>query len=141
MKLTLQKTVLAIALLSAGAANAEAVKTVDQPYQPAPEAPATGSVAPAASAKDSPLDGVIADNPITKLQTNRSVASQLESLAIKSGWLLIWDAPDFQLDYVVAVNTDIVKAVQEIVDAANGVEARLRASFYRGNNVIRVTEY
>lgn len=139
---------LLLAVLLGGAASAfaaEEVQSVDKPYMPGEASgatdPATGLRPQAPAADEKLVDQVIADNPVTKLVPGRSVSTQLAAIAKKSGWTLIWDTTDFQLDEEVSVSTDIVKTVQTIVESANGLDTRLKAAFYRGNNVIRVTEY
>lgn len=137
-----------VALLC-GAASvfaAEDVQSVDKPYVPAEaktdKSDGSGNVGlPITPADDKLVDQVIADNPVTTLLSGRSIAMQLAVIAKKSGWTLIWDTSDFQLEQEVSVSTDIVKTVQIIVESANGLDTRLKAAFYRGNNVIRVTEY
>ncbi len=137
-----------VALLC-GAASvfaAEDVQNVDKPYVPAEaktdKSDGSGDVGlPITPADDKLVDQVIADNPVTTLLSGRSIAMQLAVIAKKSGWTLIWDTSDFQLEQEVSVSTDIVKTVQIIVESANGLDTRLKAAFYRGNNVIRVTEY
>lgn len=118
---------------------------MDKPYPHTEVGGASGSnvgqPAQGPAADEKLVDQVIADNPVTKLMPGRSIATQLGVIAKKSGWTLIWDTSDFQLDEEVSVSTDIVKTVQTIVESANGLDTRLKASFYRGNNVIRVTEY
>lgn len=138
---------LLVALLCAAASSfaASEVQSVDKPYVPGEASGAADAAAgqrQASPATDEKLvDQVIADNPVTKLVPGRSIATQLSAIAKKSGWTLIWDTSDFQLDEEVSVSTDIVKTVQTIVESANGLDTRLKAAFYRGNNVIRVTEY
>lgn len=142
------KTSVLVAMLC-GAASvfaAEEVQSVDKPYVPADakteKADAQGNTGlPISPADDKLVDQVIAENPVTTLVAGRSIATQLAVIAKKSGWTLIWDTSDFQLEQEVSVSTDIVKTVQTIVESANGLDTRLKAAFYRGNNVIRVTEY
>lgn len=141
------KSSLLVALFcgAASAFAASEVQSVDKPYLPAEAAGSAEAVPgqrhPAPAGDEKLVDQVIADNPVTKLVPGRSIATQLAVIAKKSGWTLIWDTSDFQLDEEVSVSTDIVKTVQTIVESANGLDTRLKAAFYRGNNVIRVTEY
>lgn len=137
------KTPLLVALIcgAASAFAASEVQSVDKPYPHTEAGGAAGQPVQAPGTDEKLVDQVIADNPVTKLVPGRSIATQLGALAKKSGWTLIWDTSDFQLDEEVSVSTDIVKTVQTIVESANGLDTRLKASFYRGNNVIRVTEY
>lgn len=117
--------------LVCGVAHAETIKKVEKPYVAAPEVP----VAPGKT-----VDEVIAKNPVTTLEPGKSVATQLRKIAAESGWDLSWEVADFQLDRKVEISTDIVKAVEAVIESANGGEVKLRADFYRGNHFIRVTE-
>lgn len=146
MNLKLKKSLLVVLLCGATSAfGASEVQSVDKPYLPGEAAGstdgATGHRQSAPAADEKLVDQVIADNPVTKLVPGRSIATQLAAIAKKSGWTLIWDTSDFQIDDEISVSTDIVKTVQTIVESANGLDTRLKAAFYRGNNVIRVTEY
>lgn len=130
-----QKCVLGMTVIAStfvmGIANADSFKKVDKPYSPETTAP----VAPEKSA-----DEVIQANPMTTLVADKSVAAQLRKIATDAGWELSWEVNDFQLDSNVAISTDIVKAVEAIIQSANMGSLKLRADFYRGNNFIRVTE-
>lgn len=138
----MKKTTIIAALIAALGAPvfAQAVKTVDAPYD------AEGQMAAAEKAEkvDEALkaaDAVIGANPFTQLKPGQSVAAQMEEIANRGGWSLSWEAADFQLDRVVPISTDIEKAVNTVVESANAGESKLRVTFYRGNNMIRVTDF
>lgn len=139
MKYNLMKLA-AVAALAAAAVNAsaqQAVKTVDAPYiPPAASADALIPVGKAAGVAD-----VIGKNPIMTLKSGKAVSAQLQEMATSSGWQLIWDAADFSIEQPVTVSSDFVKAVSTVLESANQAGSRLKATFYRGNNIVRITEF
>jgi hypothetical protein len=124
---------------SAQTTPSQGVKTVDAPY-----------VAPNAEkdAKDAipvkpavPVDDVIGANPYTTLAAGKAVSAQLQQLATASGWQLIWEATDFNVEQKVTVSSDFVRAVTTVIESANLSGIRLKATFYKGNNMVRITEF
>ena len=132
------KAALAAIILTVGlAAVAQPVKTVDAPYVPK-------GAAPAKSAQDLPFASVAAlpvdANPTMYLLPTKSVATQLHEIAALAGWSLVWEASDFTPVNKVLISSDFIKAVGIVIDSANLDRANLKATFYRGNNIVRVTE-
>lgn len=136
----IKATVIAAALLSSLSASAQqAVKTVDEPYIPAGQAQEPdGAVIPVSAAKG--VEEVIGANPFSSLVPNKTISDQLQKMAADAGWQLIWEAPDFSIEQKVTVSSDFVKAVTTVIESANLKGTRLKATFYRGNNLVRVTE-
>lgn len=138
----MKKTTIIAALIASlsGPALAQAVKTVDTPFDLTIGREAAEQAEKARAAQQA-ADAAIAGNPLTQLVAGISVASQMEEIAVKSGWTMSWEAADFQLDRSVPISTDIEKAVMTVVESANAGESKLRVTFYRGNNMIRVTDF
>mgnify|MGYP001627112172 CR=1 FL=1 len=113
---------------------------------PAPAVASEKASAPQPAAKDSKASAPAkpaepAAPKMVSLDIGKTIYSQLVGMAEAEGWRLIWDAPDFSLDHPVSVSAKFVEAIQAVIDSANLAGARLRADFYRGNNVVRVTEF
>ena len=132
------KAALAAILLTVGlVAMAQPVKTVDAPYVPKGATPdKTAPDLPFASAAALP----VAANPTMYLLPTKSVATQLHEMAALAGWSLVWEASDFTPVNKVLISSDFIKAVGIVIDSANLDRANLKATFYRGNNIVRVTE-
>ncbi|MDP3169731.1 MAG: TcpQ domain-containing protein [Polaromonas sp.] len=132
------KAALAAILLTVGlVATAQPVKTVDAPYVPKGAAPAKSAPdLPFAPAAALPVDA----NPTMYLLPTKSVATQLHEMAALVGWSLVWEASDFTPVNKVLISSDFIKAVGIVIDSANLDRANLKATFYRGNNIVRVTE-
>lgn len=137
MKEEMMKLAVGVAfLISAVAASAQqAVKTVDAPYVP----PSSAVAIPVVAAKG--VDDVIGANPFMSLVPGKTVAEQLRQMGATSGWQLLWEAADFSIEQKVQVSSDFVSAVTTIVNSANQTGTKLKATFYRGNNIVRVTEF
>ena len=133
MKLSLIAAGMCLAL---SATAQQGVKTVDAPYVPA----ASGTVAiPVKNAQA--VDDVIGANPFTSLTAGKAISSQLQQLAKENGWQLIWEATDFNVEQKVTVSSDFVKAITTVIESANLSGSRLKATFYKGNKTVRVTEF
>lgn len=129
----------AIIFASVGANAQTSVRTVDAPYvAPRATVPAADDI-PVAPSKS--LDDLIGANPNLDLVAGKTVAAQLTSMAKAAGWQLIWEAADFTIEHRVTVSSDFIKAVTTVIESANVVGTRLKADFYKGNNIVRVTEF
>lgn len=88
---------------------------------------------------------VIAPLPVTvasfEIEKGKRVDEQLRSYGKRSGWDLVWQAPDFVLDQNMTIPGDFESSVLFFLRGANESGARLRAVFYRGNKTVRVTEF
>jgi hypothetical protein len=135
MKLSLIAAGMCLAL---SAAAQQGVKTVDAPYVPAANATLGINAIPVKSA--AAVDDVIGANPFTSLVAGKAISTQLQQLATASGWQLIWEAADFNVEQKVTVSSDFVKAVTTVIESANLSGTRLKATFYKGNHIVRITE-
>lgn len=137
MSIKIKPAFAAITLVVATAALSQPVKTVGEPYVPKGAAAAALTAdLPFAAAAALPVEA----NPTTYLLPTKSVATQLHEMAALAGWSLVWEASDFTPVNKVLISSDFIKAVGVVVDSANLDRANLRATFYRGNNTVRVTE-
>jgi hypothetical protein len=136
-KQSMKGSLIAAAMCLALSANAQqGVKTIDAPYVPA----ASGTDAiPVKNAQA--VDDVIGANPFTSLSAGKAISSQLQQLAKESGWQLIWEAADFNVEQKVTVSSDFVKAIATVIESANLSGSRLQATFYKGNRTVRVMEF
>lgn len=138
-KLLTAKSALAVLCMCLGSsAMSQAVKTADEPYVLAPAKQSADADLPIAEAVK--VEAVKAPALLTLLP-GKTVASQLQELVESSGWQLAWDAAEFSVDQKVTVTAELNKAVTELVEAANAGGTRIKATFYRGNKVVRISEY
>jgi len=130
----------AIGLCVACAAGAQqGVKTVDAPYVPNASPKAGGNTPPVKPVAT--VDDVIGANPLTSLTAGKAISTQLQQLAASSGWQLIWEAADFNVEQKVTVSSDFVKAIATVIESVNLSGTRLKATFYKGNSIVRITEF
>jgi hypothetical protein len=123
-------------LAFSGSAIAGFVDARTEPAAPAAKPAEAEKAAPVAEAKPA----APAPKPMAALDVKKTISAQMFTLAEAAGWRLIWDAPDFKLDVPVNVSSDFMEAIMAVIDSANTAGARLRADFYRGNKIVRVTE-
>lgn len=76
-----------------------------------------------------------------ELVKGKRVDDQLRAYGKRSGWDLIWQAPEYVLDQNMTIQGDFESSVLFFLNGANEAGARLRAVFYRGNKTVRVTEF
>lgn len=124
--------------LALSATAQQGVKTVDAPYVPETKATQVTEEIPVKSSVS--VDEVIGANPFTSLVTGKAVSTQLQQMATASGWQLIWEAADFNVEQKVSVSSDFVKAVTTVIESANLSGTRLKATFYKGNHIVRISE-
>lgn len=101
--------------------------------------PATGG----AASKVAPVvvEAPAAPIPTFELVKGKRVDEQLRAFGKRSGWDLIWQAPDYVLDQNMIIQGDFEPAVLFFLKGTNEAGSRLRAIFYRGNKTVRVTEF
>lgn len=132
----------ALMLTFSGGAIAGFVDARTEPAAPAPKAADAekkdSAEKPTATAEAKPA--APAPKPMAALDVKKTISAQMFTLAEAAGWRLIWDAPDFKLDVPVSISGDFMEAIMAVIDSANTAGARLRADFYRGNKIVRVTE-
>lgn len=140
IKQAMKLSLLAVSMSVALSANAQqGVKTVDAPYVPASNGKSAVDAIPVKNA--GAVEDVIGANPFTSLAAGKAISTQLQQLASASGWQLIWEAADFNVEQKVTVSSDFVKAITTIIESANLSGTRLKATFYKGNNIVRITEF
>ena len=121
------------------------VKDVEADFKRAVLTPGTPYLTTAAQAiptvEPKGIEDVIGKNPIATLKAGRSMSTQLNDMATAAGWMLIWEAPDFSIEHPVNVSSDFFKAIDTVIESAIQAGTRLKATFYRGNNTLRITEF
>jgi hypothetical protein len=73
------------------------------------------------------------------LKGQQTVSSQLQTLAAEAGWKLIWEASDFMIEQDIFVSSDFFKAVTTVVEAVTASGSAIKATFYQGNYILRIT--
>lgn len=76
-----------------------------------------------------------------EIKKGKRVDEQLRAYGSRSGWDLVWQAPEYVLDQNMTIQGDFESSVLFFLNGANEAGARLRAVFYRGNKTVRVTEF
>lgn len=131
-------TAVILSLIAMGPAAAQSsIQMMDESL----EQPAVNFLAPAPKPEPVEVKPVFVSPKPVDLIPEKSVAIQLRDMGLAAGWELVWEAADFTIGQKVSVNPDFVKALTATIESANAAGTRLRATFYRGNNTVRVTEY
>ena len=86
------------------------------------------------------LTNVIVKAPL-ELKPNSPVDEQFRQFATRSGWNLMWQAPEYVLDHKTTIAGDFESALATFLKSANESGVRLRAMFFRGNKTVRVEEF
>jgi len=76
-----------------------------------------------------------------ELRKGKPVAEQLQAYGKRAGWDVVWEAPDYAVERDLTINGDFETALVEFLKGANEAGVNVRAVFYRGNKVVRVTEF
>lgn len=84
--------------------------------------------------------GVKKDQPM-EIITGVAIDEQLRKFASRSGWELIWVAPDFLVDRAITLPSDFEAGLTSFLRSANASGTRLRATLYRGNKTVRIEEF
>lgn len=104
---------------------------------PAPAAPApTASAAPAPT----PAAPGPAAPTLFQIEKGKKVDVQLSAYGQRTGWTIVWQAPDYIIDQPMVLPGDFEAAIINFLNGANEAGFRLRAVFYRGNKTVRITE-
>lgn len=69
------------------------------------------------------------------------IDTQLAEYARRHGWELIWQAPEFVFEQNKVLPGDFEAALTFFLNGVNETGEHLRATFYRGNKTVRVTEF
>jgi hypothetical protein len=123
------------------AASAEPAARPNDGKAQADVAPAAPAVSVAAEPPKAPEIKEPAPPKMHALDIGKTISMQMIAMAESNGWRLIWEAPDFSLEHPVSVSADFAEALKSIISSANESGARLRADFFRGNQVVRVKEF
>ncbi|MDI1236339.1 MAG: TcpQ domain-containing protein [Polaromonas sp.] len=133
-------TVASCATLMAGA---QTIQVSNEPFVDKPVLPFAAPNQPGAASKVAPVATAVPQAPIPtfELVRGKRVDEQLRDFGKRSGWDLIWQAPDFVLDQNMVIQGEFETAVLFFLKGTNEAGSRLRAVFYRGNKTVRVTEF
>lgn len=72
-------------------------------------------------------------------QEGATLSDTLASWSERAGWKLIWESEsDFRLAAGGSFEGEFPSAAQKLIEAFGRTRPRLRATFYRGNSVLRV---
>lgn len=96
----------------------------------------------AAAMPDQPAvaaNSAAADKAFTLFKANQTVSSQLQKLAADAGWKVIWEASDYVVEQDIFVSSDFLKTVTAVVDSISASGSVIKATFYQGNYILRVT--
>lgn len=104
--------------------------------------PSVGQRAPAVTDAGSPPAQEAA--PL-ELRKGKPVFEQLRVYGKQTGWDLVWggagEAPLYVLDRDWSGPPDFEAAIAHFLNGVNEAGIRLRATFYRGNKTVRVSEF
>ena len=84
---------------------------------------------------------MLGEGPVLTLFVGRPIAQQFSDYGKQTGWTLIWQAPEFELEQTTAIVGDFETAIASFLKSANESGSRLRAAFYRGNKTVRIEEF
>lgn len=122
-----------------GQKSATATTTATAPTVQAPGSAIKGSPAAAPSA---PLAvTTVTIEPSFEIKKGKRIDHQLAEYGKSQGWELIWEAPEFVFDKSKVLPGDFEAALVFFLNGANETGEQLRATFYRGNKTVRVTEF
>lgn len=90
-----------------------------------------------------PVVSVVVPVPVEAFEIEKAkrVDEQLRAYGKRSGWELVWQAPEYVLDQNMTIPGNFENAVAFLLRGANEAGTRLRAVFYRGNKTVRITEF
>lgn len=119
----------AIALCSACAANAQFIDERTRAANP----PASHASAAAAATQ--------APTVVLELRKGKPIHEQLRAYGKQSGWELAWEAPEYVSPRDITVTGEFEAAIKQFLEGVNEAGTRMRATFYRGNKIVRVSEF
>lgn len=124
-------------------AEAQTIQVSNEPFIDKPALPFAAPSKAGAANKVAPVVAAAppAAVPTFELVRGKRVDEQLRDFGKRSGWDLIWQAPDFVLDQNMVIQGEFETAVLFFLKGTNEAGSRLRAVFYRGNKTVRVTEF
>ncbi len=120
--------------------QAQSIQMSNETFQERPSLPfAPAQGAPVQDRSAPPI--ALASAGAFQLEKGKRVDEQLLAFGRKAGWTLVWQAPDYVLDQSMVLPGDFEASVVAFLQGANEAGIRLRATFYRGNKTVRVTEF
>jgi hypothetical protein len=125
----------AAGLLWMQGSGAQGLERRSEPYQ----APALLPIAPAAATAPTPRPAPAA--PSLALRKGVPLSEQLRVHASDTGWDLVWEAPVLVVDRDLQLPGAFEPALEALLRGVNESGTRLRATFYRGNRTVRVSEF
>lgn len=139
----LKVALLTVVSCAAMMAEAQTIQVSNEPFVDKPVLPFAAPNQPGAANKLAPVMAAVPPAPVPtfELVRGKRVDEQLRDFGKRSGWDLIWQAPDFVLDQNMVIQGDFEPAVLFFLKGTNEAGSRLRAVFYRGNKTVRVTEF
>lgn len=79
--------------------------------------------------------------PALEMRKGKPVSEQLRAHGQRAEWDVVWEAPDYMLDRDMTIPGDFESAITHLLKGANEAGASVRAVFYRGNKVVRISEF
>lgn len=126
-------SLLMVALMLAFTAKAQAAFLVEKTVEAAPPA-----------ANQAPADTVKSTNPRGEWEVvaGSSLRTTIETWAQRAGWRHVsWEIDnDFEVQAYSMFSGEFESAIAELIQAINHGGSTLRAGFYEGNLVIRITQ-
>ena len=134
---------LTVASCAAMLAKAQTIQVSNEPFVDKPVLPFAAPNQPGDAHKVVPAIAAVPPAPVPTFELVRGQRGdeQIRDFGKRSGWDLIWQAPDFVLDQNMVIQGDFEPAVLFFLKGTNEAGSRLRAVFYRGNKTVRVTEF
>lgn len=112
--------------------------------KPGVAATVTGSPGPmvvVVGATEAPALKPPAPEPSFEIKKGSRIDHQLAEYGKIQGWELIWEAPEFVFDKNKMLPGNFEAALVFFLNGVNETGEHLRATFYRGNKTVRVTEF
>ena len=110
------------------------------PAQPAAAAPVGSRAVRSMQAVAAPAAKPAAE-AFLELRKGKPVFEALRAHGKETGWDLIWDAPVYVAERDIVVPGDFETALVAFLKGSNEAGTRMRATFYRGNKTVRITEF
>lgn len=140
-KINTQKILFAsLGLVLTGIGHAQSIRMSTEPFA---EKPLLPFAPPQGVSTQAPAVEALPIAPLRtfQLEKGKRVDEQLTAYGRRDGWTLVWQAPDYVLDQPMTLQGDFEASVVSFLRGANEAGIRLRATFYRGNKTVRVTEF
>lgn len=120
--------------------HAQTIRSSNEIFEDKPVMPFAPAKAITAQPSDLPFGSAQVMASTFQLEKGKKVDVQLSAFGQRTGWTLVWQAPDYILDQPMVLPGEFESAVINFLSGANEAGFRLRAIFYRGNKTVRITE-